>query len=165
MNFPKCIGILTNRKNASATLIKETCCGLGDTVPFPVYSTNGYMYILFQTDETVGREGFRISYILEGAPTTTARITTNEPTLEGAPTTTARITTNEHKLEGTSTTTAWVTTNTNLDHVDSKLPVYIAVGCAAAAMIIIFVVCYIIRKKFSNNKIKINGCNNDSIKT
>ncbi|CAC5410408.1 Lysozyme 3,Lysozyme 2,Lysozyme 1,Invertebrate-type lysozyme,Lysozyme [Mytilus coruscus] len=89
--------------NASATLIKETCCGIGDTVPFTVQSTYGYMYVIFQTDNTVSMEGFRISYILEGAPTTTAQ----------------------------------VTTNTNHD---SKLPMYIAVGCAVlVASIVLFI--------------------------
>lgn len=62
-------------KNESAPLIKQTCCGIGDTVPFTVQSTDGDMYVLFQTDNTVAREGFRISYILEGAPTTTASVT------------------------------------------------------------------------------------------
>ncbi|CAC5356235.1 unnamed protein product [Mytilus coruscus] len=62
--------------NSSATLLKETCCGLGDTVPFPVYSTDSTMYILFSTDDTVSDTGFRISYILEGAPTSTVSITT-----------------------------------------------------------------------------------------
>ncbi|CAG2238217.1 MEGF8 [Mytilus edulis] len=64
-------------KNESTPLLKETCCGVGDTVPFTVQSTDGNMYVLFKTDNTVAREGFRISYILEGAPTTTARVTTS----------------------------------------------------------------------------------------
>ncbi|XP_076071756.1 uncharacterized protein LOC143043239 [Mytilus galloprovincialis] len=125
--------------NASATLRKQTCCSsLDDTVPFKVNSTNSYMFILFQTDKTFSREGFQISYILEGAPTTTARVNTN-------------------KLipERTSMTTARIITNTNSDPVDSKLPVYIAVACAVTAMLIICVVCYIIWKKFSNNESKV----------
>ncbi|XP_071128108.1 scavenger receptor cysteine-rich domain-containing protein DMBT1-like [Mytilus edulis] len=125
--------------NVSATLIKQTCCGLfDDTVPFKVNSTNSYMYILFQTDETFSSEGFQISYILHGAPTTTARVNTNKLIPERTPMTTARI-----------------ITNTNSDPVDSKLTVYIAVGCAVTAMIIICVVCYIIWKKFSNNESKV----------
>ncbi|VDI22810.1 Hypothetical predicted protein [Mytilus galloprovincialis] len=51
--------------NASAALLKKTCCGHLDTVPFTVQSTYGEMYVLFVTDNTVAREGFRISYILE----------------------------------------------------------------------------------------------------
>ncbi|VDI15825.1 Hypothetical predicted protein [Mytilus galloprovincialis] len=117
-------------KNANVTLIKKTCCGMGDAVPFQVYSTNGYMYIIFQTDDNVGSTGFRISYILEGAPTTTAH----------------------------------VTTSTNLDPVDGKLPVYITVGCVAAVMMIISVVCCITWKQFCNNKMKIKGCDNDAKK-
>ncbi|CAC5410404.1 MEGF8 [Mytilus coruscus] len=114
--------------NTSATLLKRTCCGLGDTTPFQVNSTYGYMYVLFQTDNEIGQEGFRISYILEGAPTTTAR----------------------------------VTTSTNLD---SKLPIYIAIGCAllaATAMIIFGVVCYFKWKKSNGNKIRSHE--NDEIK-
>lgn len=55
---------------------------MGDAVPFQVYSTNGYMYIIFQTDDNVGSTGFRISYILEGAPTTTAHVTTSKPIID-----------------------------------------------------------------------------------
>ncbi|XP_052076907.1 uncharacterized protein LOC127714925 [Mytilus californianus] len=115
-----CIGdnvFVYDGTNASATLLKETCCGIYDTVPFTVQSTYGYMYVLFQTDDTVGREGFRISYILEGAPTTTASDTTST------------------------------------NH-DSKLPMYIAVGCAVlVASIILFIsaVCCYKRKTASGD--------------
>lgn len=67
--------------NANSTLIKDTCCGIGDTTPFQVYSTDSFMYVLFRTDISVGNTGFRISYILEGATTTTARTTTSKTTI------------------------------------------------------------------------------------
>lgn len=53
------------------------------------------MFILFQTDKTFSREGFQISYILEGAPTTTARVNTNKLIPERTLMTTARIITSK----------------------------------------------------------------------
>lgn len=64
--------------DASATLLKETCCGIGEVVPFSLQSTDGSLYVLFETDNTISDMGFRIGYILEGAPTTTAQVTTSK---------------------------------------------------------------------------------------
>jgi len=61
--------ILTLGSSRNASLLQETCCG-NDHVP-TVQSTGGTMYIIFETDDTVVNTGFRISYILEGAPTST----------------------------------------------------------------------------------------------
>ena len=61
--------ILTLGSNRSASLLQETCCGNGHVST--VQSTGGTMYIIFETDDTVVNTGFRISYILEGAPTST----------------------------------------------------------------------------------------------
>ncbi|CAG2239847.1 Lysozyme 3,Lysozyme,Lysozyme 2 [Mytilus edulis] len=92
MRFDKTRRNTSNVQTQAQLYLKKTCCGHLDTVPFTVQSTYGEMYVLFVTDNTVAREGFRISYILEGAPNTTAR--------------------------------------TNHDREDSKLPMYLAVGCA-----------------------------------
>ncbi|XP_063413693.1 muscle M-line assembly protein unc-89-like [Mytilus trossulus] len=65
--------------NSSATLLLKTCCGAAYPAPFTPFtlqSTDGTMYILFNTDNTVAAEGFRVSYILQGAPTSTVSITT-----------------------------------------------------------------------------------------
>lgn len=61
--------------NSSANLIKKTCCSTGDNPPFTVQSSDGTMYVLFTTDDKDVKEGFRISYILEGAPTSTVSTT------------------------------------------------------------------------------------------
>ncbi|CAC5356234.1 unnamed protein product [Mytilus coruscus] len=61
--------------NSSAALLLQTCCGSANPPPFTVQSTDGTMYVLFSTDETIAREGFRVSYILQGAPTSTVSTT------------------------------------------------------------------------------------------
>ncbi|XP_076117860.1 uncharacterized protein LOC143085416 [Mytilus galloprovincialis] len=62
--------------NSSATLLLQTCCGLHNPPPFTLQSTDGTMYVLFTTDDTIAAEGFRVSYILQGAPTSTVSSTT-----------------------------------------------------------------------------------------
>ncbi|CAC5356229.1 unnamed protein product [Mytilus coruscus] len=61
--------------NSSAALLLQTCCGSANPPPFTVQSTDGTMYVLFSTDETIAKEGFRVSYILQGAPTSTVSTT------------------------------------------------------------------------------------------
>lgn len=61
--------MLTLGSNRNASLLQETCCG--NSHVSTVQSTGGTMYIIFETDNTVVDTGFRISYILEGAPTST----------------------------------------------------------------------------------------------
>lgn len=77
--FLSCFGF--TGANDTSPLLKKTCCGIGDNVPFSVQSTCGSVYVVFQTDDTISREGFRISYIMEGAPTTTAKVTTGKPVI------------------------------------------------------------------------------------
>ncbi|XP_071125476.1 enolase-phosphatase E1-like isoform X2 [Mytilus edulis] len=62
--------------NSSATLLLQTCCGRHNPPPFTLQSTDGTMYVLFTTDDTIAAEGFRVSYILQGAPTSTVSSTT-----------------------------------------------------------------------------------------
>ena len=59
---------LGSNRNASR-LLQETCCGNGHVSI--VQSSGDTMYTIFETDDTVVNTGFNISYILEGAPTST----------------------------------------------------------------------------------------------
>ena len=61
--------MLTLGSNRNASLLQKTCCGNGHFST--VQSSGDTMYIIFETDDTVVKKGFNISYILEGAPTST----------------------------------------------------------------------------------------------
>ena len=61
--------MLTLGSNRNASLLQKTCCGKGHIST--EQSSGDTMYIIFETDDTVVKKGFNISYILEGAPTST----------------------------------------------------------------------------------------------
>ena len=61
--------MLTLGSNRNASLLQKTCCGNGHFST--VQSSGDTMYIIFETDDTLVKKGFNISYILEGAPTST----------------------------------------------------------------------------------------------
>lgn len=64
--------------NATAPLLKQTCCGSYDIVPFSLQSTDESLYVVFETDDTDSYEGFRISYKLEESPTKCLEATTSK---------------------------------------------------------------------------------------
>ncbi|VDI73648.1 Hypothetical predicted protein [Mytilus galloprovincialis] len=60
--------------NSSSPELLKTCCG--ETHSATLESSNGEMYILFETDNTVGDTGFEIEYWSNGITTTTMTTTT-----------------------------------------------------------------------------------------
>lgn len=54
--------------NANSSVLLKTCCGI--THSATLESSTGEMYILFETDNTVGDTGFEIEYWSNGITTT-----------------------------------------------------------------------------------------------
>ena len=67
--------------DSNGTQLLKTCCGTTHTAVLE--SSNDEMYILFETDNTVGALGFAIEYFSNGITTTTTTTTVAPPTTTG----------------------------------------------------------------------------------
>ncbi|XP_071125490.1 scavenger receptor cysteine-rich domain-containing protein DMBT1-like isoform X2 [Mytilus edulis] len=122
--------------NSSSPELLKTCCG--DIHSASLESSTGEMYILFETDNTVGDTGFEIEYWSNGITTTTTTTTVAPTTEINTDTTTMQI------------STAGKTTTMQISSVDNSR--YIIIACVVTGLLVIIVAVLIVVMVMKKNK-------------